>query len=374
MIRSIIKKIAYTLIPVKDVILFESVPDMSDNTRAVFDEMIKRGLNKKYKMVWIVENLDLDKLPQIPNVSYVKLGSKEALSYERHSKCLICCNRWLHTRREKGQKSFYICHGTTIKSVRGYYTLPSDIDYCIVPSKGVVSLYENELMAPVEKIIPLGYPRNDVLTTANTDLKPLFPEVDFDKIIVWYPTYRQHKNGKAVATGNSLPIIHDENKAKELNEFAKENKVLIVLKPHFAQNVSYIKDLNLSNIKFIDDSFFVKNGITSYEFVGSCDALISDYSSIYYDYTLCDKPIALIWEDIEDYRKTPGIAKGVEPLLAGGQKVYTIDELKDFVFDVHSGVDKLQEDRRKVCDIVNYSTEGKDSQRVTDFIIEKGNL
>ena len=28
-------------------IVFESCPDMSDNSKAVFDEMLKRGLNKK---------------------------------------------------------------------------------------------------------------------------------------------------------------------------------------------------------------------------------------------------------------------------------------------------------------------------------------
>ena len=38
------------LVPLKPYIFFESVPDFSDNARFVFDEMIKRGMNKKYKM------------------------------------------------------------------------------------------------------------------------------------------------------------------------------------------------------------------------------------------------------------------------------------------------------------------------------------
>ena len=68
----------------------------------------------------------------------------------------------------------------------------------------------------------------------------------------------------------------------------------------FRQDISYIQKYALSNICFIDDAFFRRNNITSYEFVGSCDALITDYSSIYFDYLLCGKPAAVIWEDIEE--------------------------------------------------------------------------
>ena len=35
--------------PLRNTIMFESVPNLSDNTKAVFDEMIRRNLNKKYK-------------------------------------------------------------------------------------------------------------------------------------------------------------------------------------------------------------------------------------------------------------------------------------------------------------------------------------
>ena len=35
----------------KDIIILESAPDFSDNTKAVFDEMVRREINKKYKFV-----------------------------------------------------------------------------------------------------------------------------------------------------------------------------------------------------------------------------------------------------------------------------------------------------------------------------------
>ena len=53
MIKKIIKKVLKAL-PPKNYIIFESVPDVSDNAKAVFDEILLRGMNKKYKCIWIV--------------------------------------------------------------------------------------------------------------------------------------------------------------------------------------------------------------------------------------------------------------------------------------------------------------------------------
>lgn len=372
-VRKFAKKLI-ELIPVSNIIMFESAPDLSDNTKAVFDEMLKRGMNEKYKLVWITKNVPDRSVTDIKNVSYILSSDTKKIKLTKaRAKCLICCNDWLTTMR-KGQKSFYLSHGTTIKNLKTYRNeLIERIDYVLSAAEGVEGLCEREFGARKEQIFSLGFPRNDILTTANRDLSDLF-ETEFDKIIVWYPTYRQHSNGVVVSGGSSLPIIHDAKSAEELNEAAKEKKVLLVLKPHFAQDISYIKDMGLSNIKFIDDSFFVKNNIPSYEFVGSCDALITDYSSIYYDYTLCDKPIALIWEDYEEYKKVPGFAEGVEEFLVGGEKIYTLSELCAFVSDVAEGRDNLCEARRAVCNKTNHMQDGNSSQRVVDFIIEKAGL
>lgn len=373
-VKSLAKKIINKL-PTKKLIIFESAPDLSDNSKAVFDEMIKRGMNNKYKMLWLMNKEPSPDLPKIKNVSYVKMeNTKKILLTKYSARCFVCCNDWLESLR-RGQTSFYLSHGTTIKNLAGYYDVfPERMDYCLSAGEDVAFLCEQQFGAPKEKIFSLGFPRNDMLVDANADLHPAFPDCDFEKIIVWYPTYRQHKNGGVVSGGSSLPVIHDAKAAAELNEIAKREKVLVVLKPHFAQDVSYVKDMGLSNIKFIDDSFFTKNNISSYEFVGSCDALITDYSSIYYDYTLCNKPIALVWEDYEEYKKTPGFAEGVDALLEGGEKIYTLPELCSFIERVAKGEDKLCNVRAEICKKVNYNADNNSSKRVVDFIIEKAKL
>ena len=357
--------------PLRNTIMFESVPNLSDNTKAVFDEMIRRNMNQKYKLIWVL-NKEEPNLPQIDNVEYILKTDKKFEFYRYTSKCFVCCNEYLGSLK-KGQTSVYLTHGTPMKSLRAYYTIPENIDYCISAGENIIPIYEHEFNYDQKNIVPLGFPRNDVLTNSKRDLHPLFKNKDFDKIIVWYPTYRQHSNGTSY-TGNALPIINDVQKAEVLNEVAVKNRTLIVLKPHFAQDLSYIKNLNLSNILFINDSFFVENEISSYEFVGNCDALITDYSSIYFDYTLCDKPIALVWEDYEEYKKSPGFATGIEQYLSGGEKVYTLDEFTSFIERVAKDEDILKEERNRVCAMTNYSKDGKNAARVVDFIVEKAKL
>lgn len=374
MLKKTIQKLIKYL-PSGKYILFESVPDLSDSTKAVFDEMIHRELNKKYKFIWMVSD-KRKKWPQYCNVKYI--DNRSAFSrrllwwYRYRAKCLISCNRFLKSLTVN-QISFYITHGTVIKRL-GDYTLPANIDYAFVAAEHVREVMAYEMKGDVNKFIALGYPRNDVLLEKPVDIKTAL-NTNCKKIIVWYPTFRQHINGKKKTdSSHALPIIHNVEMAKQLNDSAKMNDVLIVLKPHFAQDLSEVKDLKMSNIRFIDDGFFVENKMSSYEFVGSCDALITDYSSIYYDFTLCDKPIAVIWEDFEEYQSNPGFAVDVDYYLKGAEKIYTLQEFEQFVTDVSEGKDRLKEARQEIRDLVNYAVDNKNAKRVVDFIIEKAEL
>lgn len=373
-IKRIILKIL-SVLPTGKYIVFESVPDLSDNPKPVFDRMLEMKLDKKYKFVWYVSDKTKD-YPWKDKVICVDTNGffhkQQFRYYMLRAKCLISCNRFLPSMISK-QKSFYLTHGTALKSVRSYYNVPANTDYMLVASEGVKDMMAYELNFDQKKTTALGYPRNDVLTKVKVNLHQHF-DVDFDKIVVWYPTFRQHKNGKKTGSTNALPILNNAEAAIALNETAKNARVLIVMKPHFAQDVSYIKDHNLSNIRFITDEFFVENGISSYEFIAGCDAMITDYSSIYFDYLLCDRPIALIWEDIEDYRKDPGFAVDVDYIGKGAEKIYTLSDFENFIIKVSEGIDNLRDERREICEWANYADDGKNTERVVDFIIEKANL
>lgn len=349
----------------KAAIVFESVPDYSDNSKAVYEEMIRRGYDKKYRLIWYLND---KKTPAVKARNYF---------VRRMAICTIFGNIWLPSLESvrvhgKKQTSFYLQHGTPLKSIRNYWTAPENVDYALAAAQAMVQMNAYETTIKPEKFFSAGFPRNDVFAQPPKDLKLIFG--NYHKIIVWYPTYRQHKNHRFICSGDSMPLLHDEEKAKQLNEAAEANNVLLVIKPHFAQDVSMIRRLDLSSIRLIDDSFFAENGITSYEMLASSDALLTDYSSVYFDYTLRDRPIGAVWEDIEEYKKFPGLIDSVDFYMKGAEKIYTIEELCAFVENVAKGIDLLQAERREIRDLANVANDGRNTERVVDFIVEKAGL
>lgn len=362
------------VLPGGNYIVFESKPDFSDNTKAVFDEMLRRDLHKKYRMYWWVEDKKADH-PRFPNTGYLDQKTLwNRLEFQwitLRAKCLISCNAYLTTRLPS-RKAFYLTHGTALKKLLSMSPMEG-VQHILIASDHVKEPMARELRAEPDTLTALGYPRNDVFHQPPRDLHALFPG-NHKKILVWYPTYRQGKGGRMTGSANALPVLHDGKNAVALNETARQCGVLIVVKPHFAQDISYITQYDLSNILFINDRFFRDHDISSYEFVGSCDGLITDYSSIFFDYLLCDKPVAVIWEDIEDYRQNPGFAMDPEEAMAGSHKIYDLEDFRQFLKSVAAGDDPFRQERKALNARMNYASDGKNTQRVTDFIIEKAKL
>lgn len=374
MFKEVIKKVIVSIAShlSHNSIIFESLPDLTDSSKAVFDEMMNRGMNKKYSLIWICHN-NPKEFKKLENVSYVnikKFGGVVAFWYIAKAKCLISCNTFL-TSHGNFQKSIYLTHGMGLKKTNSYKA-PSGLNYAISTSDNFRDMLSREINISPDIIFTTGLPRNDALQKETSAIvKTLFND-KYNKIIVWYPTFRQHNSTLSVRDShNTLPIIHDTKSASIINDFAKKANILLILKPHYSQDTAYISDLNLSNIKLINDDFFVKHGITSYEFVGGCDALITDYSGIYFDYLLCNKPIGAVWEDIEEYRKNRGFALDIDYYMQGAVKIYSVDEFVKFLGDVADGKDKLCDQRNAMKKIVHFYDDNKSTQRVLDFIIEK---
>lgn len=369
LIKFLVKKVEFlfaqclSLLPLP-YIVFESLPDFADNTKAVFDEMIHRGINKRYKFVWLCNK----KSSVLPIRGVISESNKiKQIYYTMRAKCAISCNTFVHSFGEY-QKSFYLCHGIPLKSLGGYKAY-GRIDYVAGLSERTNEIQSKELSIEIAKFYSLGYPRNDALIKKNhDDINKLF-NGNFKKIIAWYPTFRQHNVSHIQsASKNALPIIHNAENAVRINELAKTENVLIVLKPHFSQDTHYVEELQLSNIVFINDDFFKKKNITSYEFIGGCDALITDYSSIYFDFLLCEKPIAAIWEDIEEYRQNRGFAVDVDYYMKGAFKIYNLDDFQCFVKQVVLGVDCMKANRDEIINLIHKYKDFNSTERVVDFI------
>lgn len=372
--KALLKK-AWTFLkfrlPLRNIILFESSPDYSDNSRAVFNEFLKRGLNKKYKLVWVTENgTPLPEELNIKNVYTVKryYGAYNYFIYV--AKCIITCNDFLAKPR-KEQEYFYLSHGCALKDVKGHYCPPDDIGKidCFTLSKFFIKREAQNLCINSEYYKALGFPRNDMLFH-KADVHSLFENRNFSKVIYWMPTYRQHRFG-LIHSNISIPVIHGEETARRINDCAAKNGVLIIVKPHPAQDVSKIKEYNLSNLVFINDDFLKQRGVDNYSLLGSCDALLTDYSSVYYDFLLCDKPIGLCWEDFEEYKRLEGFAIDTDTVMAGGEKIYTPSELCSFIEETAKGEDKLSMERKNVASFIHDFKDNNSAKRVADYIINK---
>ena len=281
-------------------------------------------------------------------------------------------------KRREEQYYLYLTHGAVFKSFKdNRYSIPPECYGCdfAAYSKEMGKLYVNSLNANENNvnIIDVGYARNDELFNT-LDLHKIFEDKDFNKVIYWLPTFRQktstNSNNIRSYSSISIPFIHDKNILKRVNDIAAVNDIIIVIKPHPAQDLNSFGSHNLSNILFITNDYLNAKGVTNYELLGNSDALLSDYSSVYHDYLLCDKPVAFCWEDYDEYVKNEGIEESVIPYLEGGEKLYSPEDLLSFINEIGQGKDVLKNTRNEIKTKMHKHTDNKSTERTVNRIIE----
>lgn len=375
-------RVVFNNLKQENIIVFESNPSFTDNTKAVFDEMINRRVNEKYRMFWISrDDVDNSVFSNYKNVypidsttssliKQVKNTIKKAYYFSK-AKAVISCNVFQPKFTDKKQYYVDLTHGAPNKNSSSYYMLPKYYDESIAISEYFIPSTMNTYFCDESIIVPLGYPRNDILFENPIDLHYLFPKNHYSKLIYWLPTFRQHKCGIDSHSNISMPIIYNERIAEEINECAKTNDVLIVVKPHPVQDVTKIKEMQLSNLIFINNDFLINNNIENYELLRSCDSLLSDYSSVYYDYLICNKPIGLCFDDFEEYNKREGFVVDVDYIFSGGEKIYNEKDMCDYIVRIASDQDILKKERNDLKKVIYANADNQASLRVVDHILDK---
>ncbi|MBD0779699.1 CDP-glycerol glycerophosphotransferase family protein [Maribacter sp. ANRC-HE7] len=141
-----------------------------------------------------------------------------------------------------------------------------------------------------------------------------FPEVDLlkslskkhNKIISWLPTHR------AVFNKSILDVILDSKlDLNKLNTFCKQNNTLFVIKAHFL-------DFNeTSKIVQSLDFIYVYPHADAYPLLKYTDILITDYSSVFFDFLFLNRPIIFMSHDLEEYREKVNFYYNYENLNIG---------------------------------------------------------
>lgn len=357
-------------------IVFESNPDFSDNTYPVYELLLEKNYNIKYKFVWILNSPKQERnLPknvfQVQRFSGSVIEKIRAIWIMSRAKYIIDSNRYIHKSRDS-QIRVHLKHGLPIKDASTYTQAIGKVDLISVPSKYWVDISSNEHSIDKKYIKPLGFPRNDVLKK----------KVHNGKNIIWMPTYRNCagvNNGfdfnKLMPFG--LPFIESENNLNFLNDFLLSVNVCLYVRLHPAQNLNGIHIDNYSNICLCDNEFLEKNNFVLYEFLGYTDALITDYSSIYYDYLLLDNPIAVALQDFDEYSKANGIIYDNIKEYKEAYPAYFInnfDDLISFIGEISNNIDSSMQVRLVAKEKYQGGVDTNATNRVVDYIIEEYNM
>ena len=377
MLKKILNEIYYYLplgFLLKPIILFESNPDFCDNSRGVYDRLIELGYNEKYKLVWFV--LDKNKFNDIKvkNVEFVDANDKNKMRYYQFfAKYIVDCNRYIY-KRNKYQVRIHLTHGATIKYNKNYCSTCGKLDYVIQIGNYFTDYNKKFFSVSTNQVISTGFPRDDILLKKNSQV--FYPDIKRKKTICWFPTYRNHKShstGKTMLP-YGIPSVNNEDELKKLDACLKKEDILLVIKLHPAEDTSILRKLDLDHIKLVEDSIFDSDHSTVYHYLSNVDALITDYSSLYYDFMLTKKPIGMAVSDINDYIANNTLIFNVDNYESSlpGEYIYTFKDLLTFIHNVGADNDISYKRRMEKMKIYHKYFDDKSADRVIALMEKKG--
>ena len=380
LVKRILLKIIYLInykVLMKNNILMESNPDYSDNSKLVFDELVRRGVNKKNKIIWFVKNPNNFSDIKIKNVYFYKRYGNIILKlryyyYLLFSKYIIDCNDYIK-KINKNQFRLHLTHGAPFKDANEYASNCGDLDYIVCLSDFFSNYLINSYGVLKNQLLITGFPRNDLLFTEDEYFKKIYKRNN-EKVIVWMPTYRnKFENNKYISKINtifpfSIPCIENKKELLELNNILKKNNIILLIKFHPSENIDDLIEYKLSNVIIIDDSIFVKTHSTIYNLLSISDGLITDYSSIYHDYLLIKKPIGLAIPDLQDYTKKFGLFFNDLINEIQGEFIYNFKDLKSYIYNIKNGISV---NYNKSLNTFHKFQDPNSAIRVVDFFIKK---
>ncbi|MBQ6021126.1 MAG: CDP-glycerol glycerophosphotransferase family protein [Clostridia bacterium] len=356
------------MLPLRDRIVFESNPEFADNTYCVYRYLVDyKHIDENYKIVWLVEDKNHVSPPaEMKNTTfqnYQKNGKTlwERLKYHYYintSRGLIYCNRNLGKKRRK-QFSLCLQHGMPLKASNGGYCIHDQCDRCLCVSAFFADHYHKDFDISYEKMFFCPFPRTDYLFS-DRDVRAELGLAGFDKVLIWMPTYRKSaaekmKSFNIEGTATGIPCLETEEDVLRLDAFLREKNSLVLFKPHPVQPIDSVLREKLTNIRFIDNAWLAEKGVQLYELLGKTDGLITDYSSVYYDYLLTDRPVGLTVDDYDEYIGKRGFVYDDPFEVLKGEHITDADGLIAYIDEVVRGEDPYSEDREIVKDRI-YST------------------
>lgn len=293
-------------------VMFESFlgRNVSGNPKYLYEQMIKDGLDNKYDLIWILNNIDE------PINGSGKKVKRKTLKYYYY---MATSKYWIFNCRQadeiiKRKENIYLqtWHGTPLKKLamdmdnvnmagqtdineykEKFYNNSRRWDYLLIQND-----YSREIFKKAfafNKTILNGYPANDILYTENNKesidkIKDKLNIPKNKKIILYAPTWRDDNFYKKGHYRMNIELDLDKMQ-KELG-----NEYIILLRMH------YLITNNINIEKYKGFVYDYSQGYDIQELYLVSDILITDYSSVMFDYSNLNRPIIFFTYDIEQYR------------------------------------------------------------------------
>jgi len=355
----------------------------SDNSKYLFLYIVNNRKDK-IKAIWISKNKSISKelnkkgydayynksLKGIYYVLKAKYFFVDSSSYE--------INYWL----SGGARKIMLWHGSPFKKIggdaaKGKYSYFSHLrgikklilrlltpwgsekkDFIVVTSRFFQKLFTRLRY----KVFITGYPRNDIFFNQfkNTDLDintiSLQKIKDFKKmgrnhkIICYLPTFRD--------SGHS-PLSDANFDFSKLERFLLSSKTIFIIKFHKAAKINKKDFQKLGSKGFL----ILPSEIDIYPILPHVDILITDYSSVFFDFLLIDKPIIFFPYDYKKYVSDIGFYFNYEDFTPG-LKAHNFDQLVNCLKISLDGKDEFKEKRKEIRDFCFKYKDGKSSERI----------
>jgi len=331
--------------------------------------------NTDYKLYYMVKSKELQKDLENKGIDTLFAYSLDAIKKLKKARAIFVTHGYfdiLPVRLSPRTIAIQTWHGADIKIIGNHPYMTKYIkskrsilagvrlreadffDFILTPSAAEKprKIIQEVFKFPPERILSIGYPRNDILFPNSPNLtndlkkKHNIPE-GIEKVFLYAPTYREIFTTKEPF--NSEDLI-------KLNKTCKKFNAVLLLKTHINEEVISLK--TLERIYVVDKKADIQ------ELLLISDILITDYSSVYCDYLLLKRPILLYVYDYEEYIDQRGIYYDGLDEIAPGPLLYTVDELIEAIENIGEIKKKFAQKARELTDYFNKYKDGNSSERL----------
>ncbi len=300
-------------------VLFEAYHgiNFTGNAYALFKYIVENSLN--YKCYIAIKNKDDPMIKWIKakysnkNIEIVKYQSKKYLKVLATAKYLVNDTTFLpYFNKRKEQIYINTWHGTPFKKLgndieNSSFSENKNVQKNLITSDKLALPNEftakkligsNDLIGILNSEISFtGNARMDL--TINSNKEEIYSKYDLNsnkKLVLYAPTYKTNFNYK----GNDyiLELINERNEIQ--NQLG--DGYIVYIKTHYLITQNKVND------------YFIPNWYDANELLSVVDILITDYSSIFFDFLPLRKPIYFYMKDEEDYSFERGLYFEIEEL------------------------------------------------------------